>query len=69
MSSPIYGHPLIDRLVEEIPARHLTQVEAAAEIGVSVRTLQYWLSKEAPVPQPRHRRAILNWLERQEVAA
>lgn len=47
--------------------RHLSQKEAAEEIGVSMRTLQEWEIADA-VPQPKHRRAIIAWLG-QEVAA
>lgn len=47
--------------------RNLSQVEAAAEIGVSERTLQAW-ENEGVTPWPRHRRAILAWLEEREAA-
>ena len=69
MSSATIRHPLVERLAAEIPERHLTQREAAAEIGVSVRTLQSWLSADGPTPWPSHRRAIVAWLEKEEVAA
>ena len=47
--------------------RHLSQREAAEELGVSERTLQGWEASDV-TPWPRHRRAILNWLGT-EVAA
>lgn len=39
----------------------LTQVEFAALLGVSPRTVQYW--EAGKMPQPRHRRAIRDFLE------
>lgn len=47
--------------------RHLSQREAAAELGVSERTLQGWEIDDV-TPWPRHRRAILAWLEQEEAA-
>jgi transcriptional regulator with XRE-family HTH domain len=55
-------------LREEITSRHLSQREAAIEIGVSYRTLQSWLSDTEIVPQPKHRRAILAWLNERAAA-
>jgi transcriptional regulator with XRE-family HTH domain len=59
----------------EIPRRvrarreslHLTQAEAAEQLGVSERTLQAW--EAGTVPQPRHRRALAVWLTADEVVA
>ena len=48
--------------------RNLSQAEAAREIGVSERTLQGWEIADV-VPQPRHRRAILEWLDDEDEAA
>lgn len=69
MSSAVLRHPLVDRLLAEIESRHLSKREAAEQLGVSERTVIYWSSDHAPTPQPRHRRAIVAWLEREEVAA
>ena len=46
---------------EERNRRNLTQVEAAREINVPVRTLQSWEAGEV-VPWARHRRMIVAWL-------
>lgn len=43
--------------------RHLTQAEAAAQAGVAKRTWQLWESAEEVIPQPKHRRALVAWLE------
>lgn len=48
--------------------RNLTQEEAALELDVSERTLQAWENEDV-VPWPRHRRRILEWIERDGVAA
>lgn len=48
--------------------RLLTQREAAEELGVAIRTLQSWEHGEDVIPHPRHRRAILAWLTREEAA-
>lgn len=70
MSSAAVRHPLVDRLLAEIDNRNLSKRETAEQLGVSERTLIYWSSEQAPTPQPRHRRAIVAWLENgQEVAA
>lgn len=58
--------PLIDELAQRIRdarfAAHLSQVEAAAELGVSPRTWQGWES--GTMPWPRHRRALAAWFAR-----
>lgn len=69
MTDTLSRHPLVDRLAEEIERRHLTKRETAEQLGVSERTIVYWFSAEGPTPQPRHRRAILAWLQADEVAA
>lgn len=62
-ASPTFAS-LLDRLKGEIVERHLTQREAAEQIGVSHRTLQYWLDGGRDVtPRPGHRRALVEWLE------
>ena len=62
MSSPV----LIDELAQRIRSTRikalLSQVEAAAELGVSVRTWQGWES--GTMPWPRHRRALAAWFAR-----
>lgn len=69
MSSATTRHPLVDSLAEAIQRRHLSQREAAEQLGVSERTIAYWFSGAAPTPQPRHRRAIVAWLNGDEDAA
>lgn len=58
--------PLIDELAQRIrDARAkalLSQAEAAAELGVSVRTWQGW--EAGTMPWPRHRRALAAWFAR-----
>lgn len=58
-------------LREERERRHLSQAEAAVQVGVSKRTWQGWELNGAVVPQPRHRRALLAWMTEpdDEVAA
>lgn len=63
-TAPLTFADLFDRLRDEIAARHLTQREAAEQIGVSARTLQYWLDGQDVIPRPAHRRALIVWLER-----
>lgn len=61
--------PTGQELREERDRRNLTQAEAAALVGVSRRTWQGWELNGQVVPQPRHRRALLVWLNAGEVAA
>jgi transcriptional regulator with XRE-family HTH domain len=56
-------HPLIVQLRDIAEARHLTQIEIADELNVSERTVSYWFTTDT-VPQKRHRRAILKWLDK-----
>lgn len=49
--------------------RHLTQAEAAEQVGVSTRVWQLWESSDPPTPRAKHRRALVAWLEPDEVAA
>lgn len=56
-------------LREERDRRNLTQAEAAAQVGVSTRIWQLWESDEPPTPRAKHRRALLEWLTADEVAA
>jgi DNA-binding transcriptional regulator YiaG len=46
---------------------NLSQVELAALLGVSPRTVQYW--EAGQIPQPKHRRAIAAFLDELEAAA
>lgn len=50
-------------------SRHLTQKEAATQVGVSTRVWQLWESDEPPTPRAKHRRALVDWLAPEEVAA
>lgn len=56
-------------LKQEREGRALTQVEAAAQVGVSVRTWQLWENGGEVVPRPKHRRRLADWLAAGEVAA
>lgn len=56
-------------LREERIRRHLTQEEAASQVGVSPRTWQLWESDGTLVPRAKHRRALVAWLTGDEVAA
>ena len=47
--------------------RNLTQIEAAAELRVSLRTFQAWESGRT-FPQPSHRRVIASWLIDEDAA-
>lgn len=67
MSSATLRHPLVDQLLAEIENRNLSKREAAEQLGVSERTVIYWSSVQAPTPQPRHRRAIVAWLDGNEI--
>lgn len=40
---------------------NLTQVELGLRLGISYRAIQYW--EAGQVPQPRHRRAIQQFLD------
>lgn len=55
-------------LREERDRRNLTQKEAAEQAGVAVRTWQLWELGEV-TPRAKHRRALINWLNPDEVAA
>lgn len=55
------------RLRDAREAVHLSQVELARELGVAPRTVQNW--EAGRTPQPRHRRAIIAFLERSKVQA
>lgn len=67
MSTPVVAHPLIDRLRERMLTEHLTQREVAEQLGVSERTVSYWMTTDT-TPQPRHRRSIVAWLEMKAAA-
>lgn len=61
--------PTGQELRAERKQRHLSQAEAAAQVGVSKRTWQGWELNGDVVPQPRHRRALVDWFNADEVAA
>ncbi len=67
MSTPTtHLHPLIVRLREELVTDDfLTQEEAAKQIGVSSRTLSYWMTTDT-TPQKRYRRQLAEWLGARE---
>jgi transcriptional regulator with XRE-family HTH domain len=59
-------HPLIVRLRDAVAREdYLTQEQMAAEIGVSTRTLSYWLSRDT-TPQKRYRKRLADWLAQAE---
>ncbi len=64
MSTPVaHIHPLIVRLREELGTDDfLTQEEAAKQIGVSSRTVSYWMTTDT-TPQKRYRRQLAEWLD------
>jgi DNA-binding transcriptional regulator YiaG len=55
-----YDEPLATTIRLARDAANLSQVELAAVLGVSSRTVQYW--EAGKVPQPKHRRAIAAFL-------
>lgn len=66
-ASPVL-HPLIVRLRDTLRADdYLTRKDAAAEIGVSLRTLTYWMNDDV-APQKRYRRQLADWLDARETA-
>ena len=62
MSTAPFTTSLAHRIREARYAANLSQVEAAAEMGVSPRTWQGWESGRTP--RPRHRRALVAWFAR-----
>lgn len=50
-----------ERVREARDERYLTQKEAAAEIGVAMRTLQNWEAGNV-IPRAKHKRRIVEWL-------
>lgn len=62
MSSATDTHPLVIALRREFEIDdELTQAQAAEQIGVSTRTVQYWLASDT-TPQKRHRPMLREWL-------
>lgn len=62
-SASTHIHPLIARLRETLERDDfLTYQEAANQLGVSLRTLTYWMNTDV-VPQKRYRRQLADWLE------
>jgi DNA-binding transcriptional regulator YiaG len=47
--------------------RHYSQAEVGQILSVSTRTVQNW--EAGAKPQPRHRRAILAWVNEEKAAA
>lgn len=60
-----YDEPLGETIKAARDRANISQVELAARLGVAPRTVQYW--EAGNVPQPRHRRALAEFIE--EVAA
>lgn len=56
-------------LAEVRRLRNLTQEEAAEQLGVSPRTWQGWEMNGNVVPRAKHRRRLIDWLEKTEAAA
>jgi transcriptional regulator with XRE-family HTH domain len=61
-------NPFGERIRLAREAASITQVELAAQLGVSPRTVQNWETSDR-MPQPKHRRAIAAFLEEVEGAA
>lgn len=62
-SAAVHIHPLILRLREQLANDDfLTHQRAATEIGVSLRTLTYWVNTDT-VPKKRNRQQIADWLD------
>jgi transcriptional regulator with XRE-family HTH domain len=61
-------NPYAERLREARESANLTQVELAARLGVSPRTVQNWETGDR-VPQAKHRRAIQDFLDSLEGVA
>jgi DNA-binding transcriptional regulator YiaG len=58
---------LQDEIREAREQAHLTQVDLAAKLGVSPRTVQGW--EAGVIPQPKHRRLLAAFLDEVEAAA
>jgi transcriptional regulator with XRE-family HTH domain len=56
-SAPSLG----EQLREAREAANLSQKELSDRLGVSSRTIQYW--EAGKVPQPKHRRAIVAFID------
>jgi DNA-binding transcriptional regulator YiaG len=69
MELRVKGHeePLAETIKVARERANLSQVEFAALLGVSPRTVQYW--EAGNLPQPKHRRAIAAFLDETEAAA
>jgi DNA-binding transcriptional regulator YiaG len=62
-----YDEPLAKTIRRAREAANLSQVELAAALSVSPRTVQYW--EAGKVPQPKHRRALGAFLNGDEEEA
>lgn len=64
-------HPLIAQFREVLETSDtLTQKQVAEELGVSERTVSYWMTTDT-TPQKRYRQVLINWLgerSREQVA-
>jgi transcriptional regulator with XRE-family HTH domain len=68
MALHVKGQPLGEALRKgRLEMAHLSQRELAKMLGVSTRTVQNW--EAGKVPQPRHRRAIVSFLDELEEQA
>ena len=57
----VNGDNLADEIKEARDRSALSQVELALKLGVSPRTIQGW--EAGRIPQPKHRRAVLEFLK------
>lgn len=62
-----YDEPLEETIRRARESANLSQVEFASLLGVSPRTVQYW--EAGKVPQPKHRRALLAFIDEARAAA
>lgn len=63
MSTAPTLHPLLSRFREEVATEEfLTHEQIAEQLGVSVRTVAYWMNADV-TPQKRYRRVIAQWLD------
>lgn len=67
MSTPSLTYPPVEQLREKMEAEDLTQAFVASELGVSQRTIQYWLA--GAIPQKRYRRVLREWLRQDDEQA
>lgn len=69
MSTASDPDTLVVRFRNAVADEHLlTHEEIAEQIGVSLRTVSYWINSDV-TPQKRYRRQIVDWLDTREQAA